>query len=661
MAKNKPKLLTPTGIAFLALSSVYIVAEAVFNIRLLEVAGSVKSDPSAIDSLQYFGRAISGYGFSLLMLGLFAGSGFKLDTRWRWIAFWLLATVCVMPLLVTADVTGIGPHHSVPEGAHLDLADFPLLVMPLLGTALVLMSAGKFRFHVIIGVCLMAWPAMFLGQKLVIERYLIDHTTWEERQNARYMLMLRAGLEDCSLDLGGIQFCDARLGAADMKAARIIVSTLWMLSPAHVIDELKDSRNRLVENAASTGQWFSGREQYKKYVAKVQDTRSKYVSGILTKYYVPYKRASDMYAKALDPATITRQAAEAAEEVEAGIEDGWRRYKSAVREYNQTLGAYAKLGAQAIAPYGEDLNENCADGICEDAANEVADRLDIDRAMRNADDMAEREFQARTGYRSDIPDRKTFMAEKKTRDAIRDKVQSAVRQRMDAPAFSLPDDWVYDAPTFREKIEVMIRDKVKATWKQRFGETIPPGLDKDAFLATLGIDQLPSASQMTMSEEDFFKRHVVPGHQKMVDSMLGDLEKEKEKYAPDASDMAEGKEYVEALYIPTISLVISLSIVILTLTRGLMALMRAVLKSGKKPVDLRWLAAGQGAVAALFLGLLVVLPHIFPNPYAVGDAYDKVVAYAKARHPWITPVLNWTVHVQPVVYRVAKDVGRVAG
>ncbi|MDT9702841.1 hypothetical protein, partial [Streptomyces sp. P17] len=81
----------------------------------------------------------------------------------------------------------------------------------------------------------------------------------------------------------------------------------------------------------------------------------------------------------------------------------------------------------------------------------------------------------RSGYRSDIPDRKTFMAEKKTQAAIRDKVQEAVRQRMGAPTFSLPDDWVYDRSTFRTKIEGMIRDKVKATWSQRFGDTIPPG------------------------------------------------------------------------------------------------------------------------------------------------------------------------------------------
>lgn len=661
MVKKKAKLLTPTGITFLSLSAIYIVAEAVFNIRLLDVAGSVKSDPSAIHSLQYFGRAISGYGFSLLMLGIFADRGFRVDTRWRWVAFWLLATFCIMPLVVTAQQTGIGPHHSVPEGAHLDLSDFPLLVMPLLGIALVLMSAGKFRFHVIIGICLMAWPAMFIGQKLVIERYLIDQTTWEERQNARYMLMLRAGLEDCSLDLGGIQFCDARLGAADMKAARIIVSTLWMLSPGHVIDELKGSRNRLVENAATSGQWFSGKEQYKKYVAKVNDTRDKYVKNVLAKYYVPYRRASDMYAKAMDPATIGKQAAEAAEEVEAGIEDGWRRYRAGVREFEQTLGAYARLGAGAIIPHGNEVNDACEGGICESAMEEVAEDVDIDRAIRNAEDKAEREFQTRSGYRSDIPDRKTFMAEKKTQDAIRDKVQAAVRLRMDAPTFSLPDDWTYDAPTFRTKIETLIREKVKSTWKQRFGDTIPPGLSQDEFLATLGIDQLPSASQMTMKEEDFFKRHVVPGHQKMVDSMLRDLEKEKQKYAPDANDMAEGKDYVEALYVPTISLVISLSIVIVTLTRGLCALMRVVLKSGSKDVGLRWQAAGQGAIVVLFLGFLIVLPHISPNPYAVGPAYDKVLAYANARHPWISGVLNWTVHVQPVVYRVAKDVGRVAG
>ena len=196
MGANKKKLFTPFGLLLFGLSLGYIGAEALFNMKLVDVAGSVKSDPSAIDHLQHFGRAISGYGFSLLTLGAFASSGFVMRGQRYWIRFGILATLSLVPFLMEFEATIFGFVKKGLAGvSETDPLDLQLCALPFLGISAVLLSAGKFRAHVVIGLVLMAWPTMYLGQKLVIERYLVDRTDWQERQDAHYILMLRGGLE----------------------------------------------------------------------------------------------------------------------------------------------------------------------------------------------------------------------------------------------------------------------------------------------------------------------------------------------------------------------------------------------------------------------------------------------------------------------------------
>src|SRR5690606_34409754 len=127
----------------------------------------------------------------------------------------------------------------------------------------------------------------------------------------------------------------------------------------------------------------------------------------------------------------------------------------------------------------------------------------------------------------------------------------------------------------------MIRDKVRAQWKEKFGTRLPPGLDARAFMASLGVNMnLPPVDTILMSEEDFFKKYVLPGNQKMLQTMLDDLQRDRGKYADTDMNMEEGKEYVEALYVPTISLVVSLVVVVLTVLRGLMLLPAALVRAG---------------------------------------------------------------------------------
>lgn len=654
-ASRKRAFFTPLGLFFFVLSVVYIVAEAVFNMQLLEVAGSVKSDPAALDKLQYFGRTVSAYGFTLLVLGLFQSSGFRLKRGKDWGLFAGVATICIIPFIMVF-------RHSVPElmpegytaPLGLEPVEMMVSVLPLLGLFMVLASGGRWRPQIIICLILLAWPAMFLGQKLLIESYVVDTTDWEERQNARYMLMLRAGLEDCVLTLGDLQLCKDDQGAPDLKATRIIVSALWMMKPEAILRDLEMNRDSIVESAAIRGVWFSPQDQYKSYVKKVEKTRDKYEKDIsnqfYTKYYNPYKKASEMYLNAIDPASLDAQSKQAVAEIDKEMEEGWKKYRAAVRDFEQTVSVIVAQGMRDAMSVGGAVNAICA------ARDQDCPEVDTTPYIREAQRKAIREFTNSAGYPPNISEKEDFLKHPKTKKMVNDRVQMAVRTRFDMPDFTLPETWEYEPVDFQRKMGALIKEQAEKKWNAKFGKKLPPGLNEAEFMKTLGVDtSLPPVEQMLMTEEMFFKKYVMPGNQRLVTAMLDDLRNERKLHPDDAVEMEAGKDYVKALYIPTISLVVSLSVVMMTIMRGVILLPGAL---GRVRV---WKYQFSPAItrivmAAGFVGFLLWLPHAAPNPYASGATYKRYYAAASAEHSFIAGVMNWAVHVQPVIYRAGTAI-----
>ena len=654
-AAPKRAFFTPLGLFFFVLSLVYIVAEAVFNMQLLEVAGSVKSDPDTLDKLQYFGRTVSAFGFTLLVLGLFQSSHFYLRTKRDWWKFLGVATVCIIPFIMVF-------RHSVPElmpkgytaPLGLEPVEVMISVLPLLGLFMVLASGGRWRPQIIICLILLAWPAMFLGQKLLIESYVVDSTDWEERQNARYMLMLRAGLEDCVLTLGDLQLCRDDQGAPDLKAARIIVSALWMMKPEAILRDLEMNRDSIVESAAIRGVWFSPQDQYKSYVKKVEKTRDKYEKDVsnqfYTKYYNPYKKASEMYQKAIDPASLDAQSKQAVDEIDKEMEEGWKKYRAAVRDFEQTVSVIVAQAMRDAMSVGGTVNAICA------ARDQDCPEVDTTPYIRTAQRKAIREFTLSAGYPPSISEKEDFLKHPKTKKMVNERVQMAVRSRFDMPDFTLPETWEYEPNDFQRKISALIKEQAEKKWNAKFGKKLPPGLNEAEFMKTLGVDtSLPPVEQMLMTEEMFFKKYVMPGNQRLVTAMLDDLRNERKLHPDDAVEMETGKDYVKALYIPTISLVVSLSVVMMTVMRGVILLPAAmgrvrIWKYQLSPMTMRFMMAGG------FIGFLLWLPYAVPNPYASGATYKRYYAAAAAEHSFVAGVMNWAVHVQPVIYRAGTAI-----
>jgi hypothetical protein len=111
----------------------------------------------------------------------------------------------------------------------------------------------------------------------------------------------------------------------------------------------------------------------------------------------------------------------------------------------------------------------------------------------------------------------------------------------------------------------------------------------------------------------------------------------------------QGKDYVRVLYIPAIALCLSLMIVVSTIGRNLV-------NAACRIIEKRRLAKSRPEAVrplcwAVFLVLIFILPYLWPNPYTAGAAYRKYYHLARQGAPVSARLLDWIVHMQPVIYR----------
>ncbi|MFN7113592.1 MAG: hypothetical protein ACK4PK_04455 [Alphaproteobacteria bacterium] len=643
------RLWTPAVLLFLSLC--YLVAEIEFNMSLLDVAGSVRSDPVKMEDLQVFGRAVSASGCFLLVLGFFASSGFHVTPgRLRWF-YYMVGLVAIMPLLMIFGATIAGPD-SVPIDP--TASDIMLALLPALGIGYgSAIGRGRNAFVNVVSLMLIVWPAVFLGQKLLIEQALIERTDWQQRVNARYVLMLRSILEDCTINLDDLALCDAEDEQDSVKSARIILGSMWMLSPERIRSDMEDNKDKLVQSVAARGMWFSPREQYDQYISKVADERSKVHQQMIEAYFVPYKKASDDYARAMSNEVLRAESDKAATEIEKEIDRGWRQYQQGVREYKQQLSASGVNMLKQMAPYKDRLRDFCATRNCPPALRGKERGLVADAASD-----AEREFSRRSGgYTPDIETRAEFIAAYPTQVRLRNRVQEYISNRLPHSGFVLPANWFYERESFQKAVETLMKQEIDRRWKEKAPKDMPPGLSMQAFFEASGMPPLPEMEELVMTPDAFFKRMIMPRYREILDRMLGDIENEKQLYANGESLAEKGRDYARAVLIPAIALIISLLVVILTMLRWWNIMVRSILAALMRrhmmPAALR--VPAQIIMVGVFVGMIVFVPRFMPNPYA-GATYERYRDEAMARAPVTAQVLDWAIHTQPAVYRLGSPI-----
>jgi hypothetical protein len=525
-----PKAYSRSGIILFALSMVYLGAELVFNRQLLDVSSSVQSDPDQVEHIQYFGRAASGLGFTLLVQGVFQQFGFRLYKRKHWTILAIVVLICMLPFIMTEGQTfyekmaGAGAAGDVPYTTGMGWG-----LLPFAGFFCVLASRGQKRWAVIIGLILMTWPAMFYGQRLAVERFIISPTTAQDRLDAHYILLLRSGIENCTLALEGTQFCDASATKelVEERATRAVLGAMFMLNTGAVFDDLNLSRAALIKSIAAQDMWFSSKEYYQKYLQQIADKREQSEQYLDENYYLPYKQASDMYLKAYKkasdlyagasrPEQFEKIADEASSQVADTVEAGWQQYHQAVMAFNNLVANAEATSGREQGLYNKFCNGH--EKLCDTVLGKLGSH-NVDNNVEQAKAQAEDQFYDRTGYPPDIASKYDFINNQKTQDEIRTSVEQMIQEHIDG--YALPAGWMYDPATFKNDLlnilqseaqsqALKIASKAQAAWHEK--TKIDPGLSREEFFKKLGGDPIPPLTDMVMSEEAFREKYIVPAN-----------------------------------------------------------------------------------------------------------------------------------------------------
>lgn len=656
----KRRSVTLSGGLLFILSFGYLLAELFFNVSLLDVAGDIKSSPEKIENIQLSGRAISAFGLFLLVAGFIDLRRFgTLKSRAR------LAMLSCMGVLSLFLLLAPFFNPNLRYGTADSIVGFGAFLVMLV----ILADRNRHAFVNLAGLCMLLWSAGFLGQKILIEQLLVDRTDWQSRVNARYVLMLRAGFEGCTIFLQDMNLCNAGPeNESAVKSARIITSALWTLYPMGIYQDVLRSRDTLIARIALQESADSLNRDYQVYLAEVEkqiarfdDEIAKYQKEVVEKYYTPYARASMAYFIATVPEALQVEAEKAADQIDEGIERGWQRYQYVQAAYQERRQSFSvkdlmnRTQKRVAAYFEKSASDYCTDNGCPRVqAGSLAQNVRVSGITAIAAEMSN---ESEPEYPLDLKNRGEFERQSATQSAIREAVENKIRSVSAHKDFVLPYGWRYSRYNFIEMFKDIYREEAITEWNARTGGKLPPGLSRDAFFAAVGIEplpQIPVESFNVMSKDEFFHDIILSYYKESAVNIFDSIEAEKHLYGENRSMAEKGRNYVRAVYIPAIALVVSLFVVSITLLRGWIACVEWSLKRMRTRVPrsaFRGLRAG--AIAASVL-MFVLVPYSQPNTYAGGKLYRQYLHGAAAQYPVMAYTLDWALHVQPLVYKAGN-------
>lgn len=624
-------------VLFFVLSLCYLVAEFRFNVTLLDVAGSAIVDPLAIEQVADFGRMVSASGFTLLALGLFANAGFRATHLRHRLRYAALAVVCLIPFVFFP-----------PEKQEM------LFIGPVLfGIFTMVISRGRWVFHTVLAVILTAWPAMYAGQKSMIEHLVVEPTTWQERQQARNLLLLKSGLEDCVVELQGRWLCQGDKSTAEIRAVRAMIAAMWMHRPEEIIAALEKQRDRIIENTVAQKGQSRAADAYARYLEVASDEREKVVGQMMGKYYAPYEKASQSYAAAKDPARLNAEIDRIWAEMEKHTEAGWQTYLEAQSRYRSTVGRVSDTMLNPDNLVFQKLNEFCATRNCPQTRGEKG-------TLRLVDE-AETQFIRKTGLPPNLTEKAEMMAYPRARDAFEHEVNERLLRETGVVGLVLPKDWVYEEKYMKGTLAHMFQTQVVREWQAKF-KNVPPGLSPEAFFERMKIPAMPDMKTLVMDQTAFTQKYILPAVRKKVTEEIAQMQKEAPLYANGQMLESKGRDYVRAVYLPAIALLLSLLIVILTVLRGINAAMRLGFEAAAQHRKKSWLAQEgprgrrhlRHTIVAMLLFVLALGPYLVPNDYTQTRVYEVYLLGARQQNIVTATLLDWAIHMQPVVYAFVR-------
>lgn len=269
----------PWRLFLLVVSALYLVPEAIFNAQLVSLIGLGTPEPLAMEHLEIYGRTVSGIGVTLLLADLLPARFFK--TPLKGAVSMLVLTSCI-------------------------------------------------------------WPSVFFGQKLLIERWLIQPSSAEQRQYAAYSAALRDALAINAVEVQGLDYDTAATGSSENLTFLALFGGL-AYSDHNLAKNLDAYKHDIIGN-------FVQKQAYRDFDQHYQDFSELYKE--LSAHYQQYAQGSNRYNQALAQ-TPARQA-QYWQSLEQEVNQGWSRYQQAQKAHIAKASARAQEYGPKIYRYFED-------------------------------------------------------------------------------------------------------------------------------------------------------------------------------------------------------------------------------------------------------------------------------------------------------------------
>ena len=529
----------------LLIEALYVLSELGFNAALLNVSGGIAAGKNAFENVEHAGRMLSGIGFSLFVFGLIC-SRVKIKG---------LSSKLVSLIICTA-------------------------------------------------VCA---PAMYYGQKIFIDHFLIDQTTAEDRLSAKYMALLKRGLSTGSIEIGGVPQKALNSGnPEDLTFLSVIGSMLW--NDNNFSSSLKKNQEKIIGKLAereSADRLDDGYAAFSELRSEVRVSWSK------------YNRASNDYHHAINKETAGLD--QDWSKLQSNLSLKWKEYENARRDFYQEgrhkaekHNIYRKL-TNLFNSYRRCKNNQCYSRnqrnfdrfhqrYFKKNINKVSwcykvERSASERILSGFLSLGLTELVDNPSYVHLCPGHKGydrshmhFTATKQYEDQFRKKSGGyslsieneeafrnhsitirKVKQRLANNGVKLPDHWNGEYDSFIKAGVKTIKERANKSWKVNItnitGSYILPGKSYGQFLKdehvksvlsnTLGALYF-SGLNIDGNKKYFYEEVLYPSVVRETQELHHSLMKDYQELGNGGIDEEEGKTYVRVLILPPIALFLSL-------------------------------------------------------------------------------------------------------
>jgi hypothetical protein len=621
----------------IAIELAYVLSEFAFNAALLNVAGGATSDPNAFESVEKVGRLLSGIGFSLLVFGVYRIRTKFTDAESEVVALLSCAVFCV--------------------------------------------------------------PIMYFGQKAIVDHFLINPSTVEERVDAKYISLFREGTKAGVIVADQFPFDKFDNTSPEDLTFMSIIGILH-IKKDDTLSLIRAKKDIVLENMISLkseNELDSTYADYQKIKTEVDSNWNK------------YKKASDKFISISSPSD--KEVKPHWDKYQKQISDSFSKYTKAKQKFFNYVHGHPKTrDIQILIGRSFDNLRRCYDkractGYKKYYHNYVVETMGVDYPLdtwcyassrdtggtienklfsdkydshsysgtvicpsyKNEESYnmvkistvlafnQEQRFIDETGYPLDIYDINTFTKHSKTKSEAIKSLQKA--------GLSISNSWNGDYATFKKAVFNKIAKSSKGKWEDHaagFGD-IKPGLTYAQFLkhpmvkkeieealSFLAVDD----RRIDYNKDQFHKKMLKPTISKEMSDYKKEFTVDPSTYADGEENEEKGKDYIRAIYIPPIALFFTLLFSLLSLSKIPLRILTIIWVKYEKEIKARWIRFIMLIDILLILGFPVLkisnkITESTKTVYLIERAGD-------AMGPFSGIAMKWLMNAEPILYPIGQ-------